>query len=95
MNEKLKKQVDIAVGFSRLSGGVLIIIGSLLVFFFIQAALDTNAVVEVNGVATADTDTKVTAVIFAVLFPAIGLFLAFASNELMDKLAVKIITRLS
>jgi len=95
MEAELKKRVDVIVGLSRLAGGMLILIGCLLVFSFVQAALDPNALIEVNGVPTNDKSTKISAVLFACLFPIIGLFLAFAPNKLMDKLAAKIITRLS
>lgn len=95
MNEELKKKVDTLVGFSRLAGGVAIIVGSLLVFFAAQAALDPNAVIEVNGVPTKKTSDKIMAVIFTALFPILGLFLSFAPDPLMDKLAAKAISRLS
>jgi len=52
MDAELQKKVDIVVGLSRLAGGTLIIIGSILVFIFVQAALDPNAIIEINGVAT-------------------------------------------
>jgi hypothetical protein len=54
MAAELQKKVDIVVGLSRLTGGTLIIIGSILVFIFVQAALDPNAVIEINGVPTKD-----------------------------------------
>jgi len=95
MEAELKKRVDVIVGLSRLAGGMLILIGCLLVFFFAQAALDQNAVIEVNGVPTNDKSTKISAVFFTCLIPIIGLFLAFAPSKLMDRLAAKIITRLS
>jgi len=69
MDEELKKQVDVVVGLSRLAGGMLIIIGSILVFFFIQAAQDPNAAIELNGVPTKDFTAKVGSVIFTALFP--------------------------
>lgn len=93
MNEELKKKVDTLVGFSRLAGGVLIIIGSILVFFATQAALDPNAVIEVNGVPTKEASDKIIAVVFTASFPILGLFLSFAPDQLMDKLAVKIIEK--
>ena len=95
MDEDLKKKVDAVVGFSRLAGGTLIIIGCILVFFFIQAALDPNAVIEINGVPTKDPMDKIMAVIFAAIFPLVGLFLSFAPDKILDKLAAKIISRLS
>ena len=45
MDKELKKKIDIVVGLSRLAGGTLILIGSMLVFVFTQAALDPNAVI--------------------------------------------------
>ncbi|WP_062569317.1 hypothetical protein [Pseudoalteromonas arabiensis] len=95
MDAELKKRVDIIVGLSRLAGGMLIPIGCLLIFFFVQAVLDPNAVIEVNGISTNDKSMKILAVLFTCLFPIIGLFLAFAPSKLMEKLAAKIITRLS
>tara|TARA_Y100000034_G_scaffold97509_1_gene119095 strand:- start:63 stop:365 length:303 start_codon:yes stop_codon:yes gene_type:complete len=95
MDAELKKRVDVIVGLSRLAGGMLIIIGCLLVFFFAQTAFDPNAVIEVNGIPTKDKSTKISALLFTCLFPIIGLFLAFSPSKLMDKLAANIITRLS
>lgn len=92
MNEEDKKRVDAVVGVSRLAGGALILIGSILVYFFATAALDPNGVIEINGVPTKDQTSKIMVLIFACLFPILGLFLAFAPNRLMDKLAAKVIT---
>ncbi|MEM5499298.1 hypothetical protein WNY77_17935 [Paraglaciecola mesophila] len=94
MDEDLKKKVDIVVGLSRLAGGTLILIGSILVFIFTEAALDSDAVIEINGVPTQDPMDKIGAVIFSALFPILGMFLAFAPSRLLDKWAAKIITRL-
>ncbi|MBO9490850.1 hypothetical protein J7384_19105 [Endozoicomonas sp. G2_1] len=91
MNQELKKKVDIVVGLSRLAGGTLIIIGSILVFFFIQAALDPNAIIEINGVPTKDFSDKLIAVIFSALFFVLGVVLSFAPNKALDKFAIKII----
>jgi len=95
MDEELKKQVDVVVGLSRLAGGMLIIIGSILVFFFIQAAQDPNAAIELNGVPTKDFTAKVGSVIFTALFPMFGIFLSFAPNNLLEKWATKIILLIS
>ena len=95
MDEELKKQVDVVVGLSRLAGGMLIIIGSILVFFFIQAAQDPNAAIEINGVPTKDFTAKVGAVIFTALFPLFGLFLSFAPSNLLEKWTTKIILLIS
>ena len=95
MDEELKKQVDVVVGLSRLAGGMLIIIGSILVFFFIQAAQDPNAAIEINGVPTKDFTAKVGAVIFTVLFPLFGIFLSFAPSNLLEKWTTKIILLIS
>ncbi|MDK9682848.1 hypothetical protein [Pseudoalteromonas shioyasakiensis] len=95
MDEELKKQVDVVVGLSRLAGGMLIIIGSILVFFFIQAAQDPNAAIEINGVPTKDFTAKVGAVIFTALFPLFGIFLSFAPSNLLEKWTTKIILLIS
>ncbi len=95
MDEDLKKKVDIVVGLSRLAGGTLILVGSILVFVFTQAALDPSASIEINGVPTKDQTDKIVAAIFTALFPLIGLFLSFAPAKLLDKWAAKIISRLS
>ncbi|MEP0355867.1 MAG: hypothetical protein ABJJ44_18100 [Paraglaciecola sp.] len=95
MDEDLKKKVDVAVGLSRLTGATLIFVGSILVFVFTQAALDPNAIIEINGVPTKDSTDKIVAAIFSVLFPILGLFLSFAPAKLLDKWAAKIIVRLS
>ncbi len=95
MDEELKKQVDVVVGLSRLAGGMLIIIGSIIVFFFIQAAQDPNAAIEINGVPTKDFTAKVGAVIFTALFPLFGIFHSFAPNNLLEKWATKIILLIS
>ena len=94
MDAELKKKVDIIVGLSRLGGGTLIIIGSILVFIFVQAALDPNAVIEINGVPTKDESSKIIAAIFSGLFPLMGLFLAFVPSKHLDKWVTKIVTRL-
>ena len=94
MDAELKKKVDIIVGLSRLGGGTLIIIGSILVFFFVQAALDSNAVIEINGVPTKDESSKIIAALFSSLFPLVGLFLAFVPSKHLDKWVAKIVTRL-
>lgn len=95
MDEDLKKKVDVVVGLSRLAGGILILVGSILVFVFIQAALDPNTVIEINDVPTKDQTDKIIADIFSALFPIAGLFLSFAPAKLLDNWAVKIISRLS
>ena len=95
MDEDLKKKVDIVVGLSRLAGGTLILVGSILVFVFTQAALDPSASIEINGVPTKDQTDKIVAAIFTALFPLIGLFLSFAPAKLLDKWAAKNISRLS
>ena len=95
MDEELKKQVDVVVGLSRLAGGMLIIIGSIIVFFFIQAAQDPNAAIEINGVPTKDFTAKVGAIIFTALFPLFGIFLSFAPNNLLEKWTTKIILLIS
>lgn len=94
MDTELKKKVDVIVGLSRLAGGTLIIIGSILVYFFVQAALDPNAVIEINGVPTKDDNSKIIAVIFSGLFPIMGLFLAFTPSKYLDKWVAKIVTHL-
>jgi hypothetical protein len=94
MDAELKKKVDVIVGLSRLGGGTLIIIGSLVAFVFVQAALDPNAVIEINGVPTKDESSKIIAAIFSSLFPLIGLFLAFLPSKNFDKWVAKIVTRL-
>tara|TARA_B100001971_G_scaffold184493_1_gene183116 strand:- start:371 stop:673 length:303 start_codon:yes stop_codon:yes gene_type:complete len=95
MDEELKKQVDVVVGLSRLAGGMLIIIGSIIVFFFIQAAQDPNAAIEINGVPTKDFTAKVGAIIFTALFPLFGIFLSFAPSNLLEKWTTKIILLIS
>ncbi|KPZ54485.1 hypothetical protein AN391_02872 [Pseudoalteromonas sp. P1-13-1a] len=95
MDVELKKKVDIVVGLSRLAGGVLILIGSILVFFFVQAALDPNAVIEINGVPTKDESSKIFAAIFSGLLPLIGIFLSFVPSKHLDKWVAQIIIRLS
>jgi len=95
MDAELKKKVDTIVGLSRLGGGTLIIIGSILVYVFFQAALDPNAVIEINGVPTKDEGSKIIAAIFTGIFPIIGMFLSFAPSKHLDKWVAKIITRLS
>jgi len=95
MDAELQKKVDIVVGLSRLAGGTLIIIGSILVFIFVQAALDSNAVIEINGVPTKDEGSKIIAAIFTGIFPILGMFLSFAPSKHLDKWVAKIITRLS
>ena len=94
MDAELQKKVDVVVGLSRLAGGTLILIGSILVFFFVQAALDPNAIIEINGIPTKDESSKVIAAIFSGLFPIMGMFLSFAPSKYLDKWAAKIITRL-
>ncbi|MDO6568988.1 hypothetical protein Q4561_18090 [Alteromonas sp. 1_MG-2023] len=95
MDEELKKKVDIVVGLSRLAGATLIFVGSVLVFVFTQAALDPNAVIEINGVLTKDPSDKIEAAILSGLFPVLGLFLSFAPAKLLDKWAAKIILRMA
>jgi hypothetical protein len=95
MDVELQKKVDIVVGLSRLAGGTLIIIGSILVFIFVQAALDPNAVIEINGVPIKDEGSKIITAIFSGIFPIIGMFLSFAPSKYLDKRVAKIITRLS
>ena len=95
MDEELKKQVDVVVGLSRLAGGMLIIIGSIIVFFFIQAAQDPNAAIEINGVPTKDFTAKVGAIIFTALFPLFGIFLSFAPSNLLEKWTTKILLLIS
>ncbi|MGX1111258.1 hypothetical protein ACSSVW_000637 [Pseudoalteromonas sp. MBR-15] len=80
---------------SHLAGGALIIVGSILVFVFVQAVLDPYAVIEINGVPTKDQTDKIVAAIFSALFPILGLFLSFAPARLLDNWAAKIIGRLS
>ncbi len=80
---------------SHLAGGALIIVGSILVFVFVQAVLDPYAVNEINGVPTKDQTDKIVAAIFSALFPILGLFLSFAPARLLDNWAAKIIGRLS
>ena len=94
MDAELKKKVDVIVGLSRLGGGTLIIIGSILVYVFFQAALDPKAVIEINGVPTKDENSKIIAAIFSSLFPILGLFLAFIPSKYLDKWVAKIVTRL-
>ena len=95
MDAELQKKVDVVVGISRLAGGTLILIGSILVFVFVQAALDPNAVIEINGVPTKDEGSKIIAAMFSGLFPITGVFLSFIPSKYLDKLVAKIITRLS
>ena len=38
MEEALKKKVDTVIAFCRLGGGIFAIIGTLILFFFVQAA---------------------------------------------------------
>jgi len=94
MDDGLKKKVDVIVGLSRLAGGTLILIGSILVFVFTKAALDPNAIIEINGIPTKDTTEKIGAAIFSALFPILGMFLSFAPSKLLDKLVAKILNRL-
>ncbi|MFQ3204752.1 MAG: hypothetical protein ACI87I_002914 [Pseudoalteromonas tetraodonis] len=95
MDADLKKKVDVVVGLSRIAGGTLILVGSILVFVFVQSALDPNAVIEINGVPTNDQTDKIIAAIFSALFPIAGLFLSFAPAKLLDNWAAKLISRLS
>ena len=95
MDAELQKKVDIVVGLSRLAGGSLILVGSILVFLFVQAALDPNAVIEINGVPTKDEGSKIIAAIFSGIFPIVGMFLSFAPSKHLDKWVAKLITRLS
>ncbi|TLU61988.1 hypothetical protein FE810_13095 [Thalassotalea litorea] len=94
MNKENKKKVDVVVGLSRLAGGTLIIVGSLIVYFFAQAAFDPNAVIEINGTPTRDQNAKIGALIFICLFPVLGMFLAFTPDKFMDKWVAKVIARL-
>ena len=80
---------------SHLAGGALIIVGSILVFVFVQAVLDPYAVIEINGFPTKNQTDKIVAAIFSALFPILGLFLSFAPARLLDNWAAKIIGRLS
>ena len=73
----------------------VIIIGSIIVFFFIQAAQDPNAAIEINGVPTKDFTAKVGAIIFTALFPLFGIFLSFAPSNLLEKWTTKIILLIS
>ncbi|MBD1389130.1 hypothetical protein IC617_06785 [Neiella sp. HB171785] len=95
IDKNLKRKVDVVVGLSRLAGGTLTLIGCILVFVFVQAALDPTATIEINGVPTKDQMDKIVAVIFSALFPIFGLFLSFAPARLLDGWATKIIDRLS
>ncbi len=94
MDKEFKKKIDIVVGLARLAGGTLIIIGSIGVFFFVQSALDPNAVIEINGVPTTEQNSKLVAVLFAAIFPMFGMVLSFAPSKKMDKWTSKIITYL-
>ena len=95
MEEDLKKKVDTVVALSRLAGGMLIIIGCILVFVFVQAALDPKAVIEINDVSTSNQNDKILAVIFCSMFPIVGALLSFLPNKHLDKLVEKIVTSLS
>ncbi|WP_371185143.1 hypothetical protein [Thalassotalea maritima] len=95
MDEELQKKIDAVVGLARLAGGTLIIIGSILVFFFFQSAFYPNAVIEINGVPTTDQISKIIAVLFAAIVPLFGMVLSLTPNKTMDKWASKIITHLS
>ena len=94
MNDELKIKVDVFVSLSRLTGGAVILIGSLLFYSFLQSVLDANAVIEIGGVLTNNKVDKVIALVLASLFPLAGLFLVFVPRKYLDKWAVKIMSRL-
>lgn len=95
MDEALKKKVDSVIAFCRLGGGILAIIGSLMLFFFVQAALDPNASITINVIVTTDQNAKIFAVVFCAFFPIFGLFLALISEKHLDKWITAIIKRFS
>ena len=95
MDEALKKKVDTVIAFCRLGGGMFAIIGALILFFFVQAALDPTASITINGIATTDQHAKMLAVVFCALFPIFGLFLAFVPEKHLDKWITVIVKRLS
>jgi hypothetical protein len=95
MDEALKKKVDTVIAFCRLGGGMFAIIGTLILFFFVQAALDHNASITINGIATTDQNAKMFAVVFCAFFPIFGLFLAFVPEKHLDKWVTAIVKQFS
>lgn len=95
MDEALKKKVDTVIGLCRLGGGTLAIIGSLVLFFFLQAAFDPNAVITINGIPTTDKYAKMFAVIFCALFPLMELFMAFIQEKYLVKWVTALVKRLN
>ncbi len=95
MDEALKKKVDTVIAFCRLGGGVSAIIGTLILFFFIQSALDPNASITINGIVTTDQNAKILAVVCCAFFPISGLFLAFVPEKCLDKWVTALVKRFS
>ncbi len=95
MDETLKKKVDTVIAFCRLGGGMFAIIGALILFFFVQAALDPAASITINGIATTDQNAKMFAVVFCAFFPVFGLFLAFVPEKHLDKWVTAIVKQFS
>lgn len=91
MNEALKKKVDIVIAFCRIGGGMSAIIGTLILVFFVLAALDPNASITINGVATTDQNAKNFAVLFCAFFPLLGLFLAVVPEKHLVKWVIIIV----
>lgn len=95
MDEALKKKVDTIIALCRLGGGMLAIIGALILFVFVQAAMDPTASITINGIASTDQFAKMFAVVFCALFPIFGLFLAVVPEKRLDKWVTAIVKQIS
>ncbi len=85
MDEALKKKVDTVIAFCRLGGGVSAIIGTLVLLFFIHAALDPNASITINGISDYWSKCKNTCRSLLRIFSYFGSIFSFFSREIKQQ----------
>jgi len=95
MDNEFQKKIDTIVGFARLGGGVMAIVGSLICFFFIQATIDANGTIEINGIPTSNFTAKLIATIVAAMIPLLGMLMALLPDRFLDNWAALIVKRLN
>ena len=80
-----EKEIERTIRRFRLLGWAVFLVGGLLFALALRDALDPAAGIRVNGVETRDFATKIRAITFVGVFPAVGLFLALVPQRMFAR----------
>lgn len=84
-NEKLE-EIRPMLKACRGIGWMLLIIGSIILIGFLPTLLDPEATISVNSTPRSDLWTKISSLLFIVIFPIIGSLMAFFPQRRLESL---------